>query len=165
MRIRTPLLAAAVMAALAAPIAGAQTSQKSGDGYVYAPTTMGSRNPQPFVGEPVASAAAGAEADAQRLNPIVEAMNADASLKGSKLTLVPDPDTEVLIVTGVTVTRDQMTRALEIAASGAGEGNVANAIQPEELVIATTPQAPEGEINPNAAQAASPAPTSASTSL
>ena len=133
MKIRTPLLVAAVMSALAAPLAGAQTSQKSGDGYVYAPTTLGSRNPQAFVGEPVASAASGAEADAQRLNPIVEALNADASLKGSKLTVVPDGET--LVVTGVTVTRDQMKRAVEIATTGAGEGKVANAIQTEELVI------------------------------
>ena len=156
------LCAAGVMPALA------QTSQKSGDSYVYAPTTLGWRNPQPYVAEPTASVATGAQGDTARLNATVEALNAEASLKGSKLTVAPDAD--ALLVTGVTVTRDQMKRALEIAASQAGEGKVVNAIQTEELVIVDNPvpsaapetqaaapdnPAQEGEIVPKPAPAAS----------
>jgi hypothetical protein len=135
---RTCLAIAAVLAAAGALPAAAQTSLKSGDGYVYAPTTLGSRNPQPYVAEPTASAASGLEAPAERLGSIVEALNAEATLKGSKLTVGPENE-EVVILTGVTVTRDQMKRAMEIAASQAGEGKVINAITSEELVITAAP--------------------------
>ena len=84
MKPRTCLAIAAVVAAAGALPATAQTSVKSGDGYVYAPTTLGSRNPQPYVVEPTASAVAGLEAPAERLGSIVEALNAEGSLKGSK---------------------------------------------------------------------------------
>ena len=167
MRIPTSLTLALLFAASVTP-ALAQTSQKSGDSYVYAPTILGSRNPQPYVAEPTASLATGAQGDTERLNAIVQALNAEASLKGSKLTIAPDG--EALLVTGVTVTRDQMKRAVEIAASQAGEGKVVNAIQTEELVIVENPvpsEAPapqasasdnpaqEGEIVPKEAPAAS----------
>lgn len=136
MKARLPMVLAAIVAATATGLAGALDSQKSGDGYVYAPATKGERNPVPYVAEPVASLAAGVQpADAERLNAAVQAINADAAMKGSKVTLVPDG--EVVFVTGVTVTRDQMKRALELA--GADGSKVANAITTEELVIVQNP--------------------------
>ena len=93
---RTCLAIAAAFAAAGGLPAAAQTSLKSGDGYVYAPTTLGSRNPQPYVAEPTASAASGLEAPAERLGSIVEALNAEATLKGSKLTVGPENE-EVVI--------------------------------------------------------------------
>jgi hypothetical protein len=113
---------------------------KSGDTYVYAPTTLGSRSPLPYVNEPIASASASVAGPSQTLEPIVQALNAEASLKGSKLTVAPDGET--ITLTGVTITRDQMKRAMEIVTSQAGEGKVANAIQTEELVVVSEPQAP-----------------------
>jgi hypothetical protein len=86
-----------------------------------------------YVDEPVASLAAGVQAD-ERTNAVVQALNADASLKGSKLTVAPDGD-DLVYLTGVTVTRDQMKRALELA--GSGGGKVANAITSEQLVISS----------------------------
>ena len=53
------VMAALVVATGTALAAIAADSQKSGDGYVYAPTTLGSRTPQAYVAEPVASAAVG----------------------------------------------------------------------------------------------------------
>jgi hypothetical protein len=138
MKSRIPQAIAVIVAATAASLAGAYDSQKSGDAYVYAPTTLGSRSPQPYVSEPVASMAAGAQAgDAGHVTAIVEALNAEQSLKGSKLTVAPDG--EKVLMTGVTVTREQMNRALDIAHSQAGDGNVTNAITSEELVIVTNP--------------------------
>ena len=153
MKITVPLTLALLFAAGVTP-ALAQTSQKSGDSYVYAPTTLGSRNPQPYVSEPIASLATGAQGDTERLNAVIQALNAETSLQGSKLTIAPDG--EALLVTGVTVTRDQMKRAVEIATSQAGEGKVVNAIQTEELVIVENP-APSAPPAPQAAAADNPA--------
>ena len=149
----SPALALLIAAGVAVP-AFAQTSMKSGDTYVYAPTVLGSRNPVPFVNEPIASSSASVAGPSQTMEPIVQALNAEASLKGSKLTVVPDGET--IVLTGVTVTHDQMKRAVEIVTSQVGEGKVANAIQTEELVVASAPPAapPAPEASPPAPEAA-----------
>ena len=84
-----------------------------------------------YVGEPVASIAAGSPLS-ERANAIVEALNADTSLKGSKLTVAPDGD-DLVYLTGVTVTREQMKRAMQIA--GGQEGKAANAITSEQMAV------------------------------
>src|SRR6187455_1509314 len=129
-----PAVVFLIAAGFAVP-AFAQTSVKSGDTYVYAPTVLGSRNPVPYVNEPIASESTGVAGPSQTLEPIVQALNAEASLKGSKLTVAPDG--EMITLTGVTVTREQMKRAVEIVTSQAGEGKVANAIQTDELFVAS----------------------------
>jgi hypothetical protein len=101
--------------------------------------TLATDPPANLVSEPVATASAASGSVAEAANPIVQALNAEASLKGSKLTVVPDG--EVVFLTGVTLTRDQMKLAMQIAAAQAGEGKAANAIQPQELVIVTDPDA------------------------
>ena len=61
---------------------------------------------------------------------IAKELNADTSLQGSKLTVAPDADT--ITLTGVTKTRDQATKANEVATGIAGELRVINAIRPED---------------------------------
>lgn len=130
MRTRPAFSLAALAAATAAAWALAQAP---------APATA-------YVDEPIASVAAGVQPN-ERANAVVQALNADASLKGSKLTVAPDGD-DLVYLTGVTVTRDQMNRAMELA--GAGGGKVANAITSEELVIASNvpPQVTASESAP-----------------
>ena len=97
--------------------------------------------PQPpanLVEEPTASAFRTDNApEAERVKPIVDALNADASLKASKIVVVPDQ--EVITLVGVTVSDAQRKRAMEIAASQAGGAKVANALTTQQLVI-NTPQ-------------------------
>lgn len=144
-------LVLAILLALGAVPALSQTSVQSGDTYVYAPTVLGSRAPLAYVAEPAASVATGTQPDAERLNAITTALNADPALKGSKITVAPDG--EALLLTGVAVTRAQKARAMEVATSQAGGAMVVNAIQSEELVIEQNPQvaAPAPEAAPEPA--------------
>src|SRR4029079_7070069 len=77
--------------------------------------------------EPIASATKfdGGEA----INAVVQALNADASLQNSKITV--QQDGEVLLLTGAAQTKEQVTRATEIASASAGGAQVVNAIQPD----------------------------------
>jgi osmotically-inducible protein OsmY len=59
----------------------------------------------------------------------VQALNADASLKNSKITVQQDGDS--LLLTGAADTKDQVTRATEIANASAGGAPVVNVIQPD----------------------------------
>ena len=117
MRNRSVFSLAALFAATAAALAFAQAP---------APATA-------YVDEPVASLATGVPAN-ERANAVVQALNGDAALKGSKLTVAPDGE-DLVYLTGVTVTRDQMKRAMEVA--GTGGGKVVNAITTEQLVISS----------------------------
>ena len=137
MRTRPAFSLAALVAATAAVWALAQAP---------APATA-------YVDEPIASLATGAQAN-ERTNAVVQALNADASLKGSKLTVAPDGD-DLVYLTGVTVTRDQMKRAMELA--GSGEGKAVNAITSEQLVIASNvpPQVTASESAPATPEMAS----------
>ena len=119
MRTRIACTLAALVAATAAVSASAQ-----------APA-----NAPAYVEEPIASIATGAPAS-ERANAIAQALNADAALKGSKLTVAQDGE-DLVYLTGVTVNREQMKRAMDIAGSQAGEGKVANAMTTEQLVVAS----------------------------
>jgi hypothetical protein len=95
----------------------------------------------PFVSEPVASLA-GASGDADSLKAIADALNAEPSLKNSKITVQKDGD--AVLLTGTALTRAQHDKASAIAASQAGgEGKVVNAMLTSEiLIVVPEPQAP-----------------------
>ena len=98
------------------------------------------------VAEPTASAPRSDGADSERVKPIVDALNAEASLKGAKMTVVPEADGVTL--RGVTLTDAQRKRAIEIATAQAGEGKVSNALQTEQVVIEQSPPQPVAPAQP-----------------
>jgi BON domain len=110
----SPLVAGILAAAI--PLAFAQQPTPVGEG------------PR-FVQEPVATTSR----DDAVANAIAQELNADPSLKQSKITV--QPVEEGIMLTGVTPSYAQMRRAGEIAKAHAGEGQVANVIQSEELLI------------------------------
>ena len=89
--------------------------------------------PVVYVEEPIAAAAIAEGPGAETVNAIVQALNADASLKGSKITV--QADGEVAILTGVAPTKELRDRASEIAS--AGGATIVNAMQAERTVYAT----------------------------
>jgi hypothetical protein len=84
----------------------------------------------PFVQEPIATSTRAQGADAQLGEAIVKALDADPSLKDSKITV--QPDNGKVTLTGATLTRAQKQRAGEIAMAQAGEGKVVNIILDDE---------------------------------
>ena len=125
---------AAVLAAGALPLAFAQANapaQTNPAAQTNAPAVT-------YVSEPIASASS-ANAAQGPVGAIVQELNADTSLNGSKITVQPDENT--VILTGVTRTYAQATRASKVAATHAGEGKVVNAILTEEIVILVAPPA------------------------
>jgi glucose/arabinose dehydrogenase len=128
---------------------------------LVAATGLALAHAETYVSEAIASVATGTpDADLQRLNAIVEALNADTSLKGSKLTV--SPEGELVYLTGVTSTRAQMGRAVQIASSQAGDGKVANAITTEELKIVPAPNPATAMLEANPSGVAGEPPASAS---
>jgi BON domain-containing protein len=119
---------AMAFAALAVPLASAQPALPQPD---YHPNPSGSNPDNTFVEEPTASASKTEGAEGELAKPLVEALNADASLKGSKITVLPEKDTVTL--TGSAATRDQVKRAGDIAAGQVGQGNVINTIQSSQM--------------------------------
>lgn len=79
----------------------------------------------PYAPDAIASPIKREGASADLETAIVQALNADASLKGSKITVAAEKDG--VLLTGV-ATKAQRKKAAEIASSSAGEGNVVNAI-------------------------------------
>ena len=101
----------------------------------------------------VASAWTSAAPAAENLNAIVQALNADASLKDSKITVQPDGDN--VLLTGVAQTREQAQRATEIATAAAGGGVVVNVIRSGK----TTYETPDYDLQATAqAQTQEPSP-------
>jgi hypothetical protein len=89
--------------------------------------------PMTFVSEPAASASRTEGPNAELADAIVQALNADPSLKeGCKLTVQPEENGTVTI-TGVTLTKAQAQRAMDIATDKVGAGNVISAIRPAEV--------------------------------
>jgi osmotically-inducible protein OsmY len=157
MKLRTRhILAIATTAALMAPVASAQSTVGNPRGGVAPPgTTLTDSNvptttpdetaaaarasghnphdvPQmTYVSEPTASASKTEGADGELAKAVVDEMNADPSLKGSKITVQPEQDKVTL--SGVTVTMDQAKKAGQIAASKVGAGNVTNAIRNSDM--------------------------------
>lgn len=79
-----------------------------------------------FAPGPVASAASDTGDDKTLVDSIVGALNADASLKDSKVAVSAEKGTVTL--TGATQTRAQRDKIAEIATAQAGEGKVVNAV-------------------------------------
>lgn len=146
---------AALLAAAAVSLAAAQATQSASDAQAAANagsgTAMSNANvpdtkpdvnssavsasgkkqapspPMNFADEPIASASTTQGADAQMLDGIVKALNADASLKDAKITVQPDEGN--VLLTGRALTGAQKQRATQIAAAQAGERKVVNVIQ------------------------------------
>ncbi|HUJ00108.1 MAG TPA: BON domain-containing protein [Usitatibacter sp.] len=117
MKSRIPACAAALLAAGAVSLAAAQTAQ---------PSPPASSPSLDFVQEPIATATQAQGKDAQLGAAIVQALDADPSLKDSKITV--QPENGKVTLTGATLTRAQKQRAGEIAIAQAGQGKVINAI-------------------------------------
>jgi len=91
--------------------------------------------------EPVASALSGqSAADDAIVKSLVDALNNDASMKGSKITVSNDKG--VAYLTGTTQTEQQARQAAQLAAASAGEGNVVTVIQPAKMTYMKPPQMP-----------------------
>jgi len=74
---------------------------------------------------------------------VVDALNQDASLKGSKITVSADQG--IVSLTGVTNDEQQTRKAMQIASSKVGgEGNVISVIQSTKMTY-QTPQAQESQ--------------------
>ena len=110
---------AALLVAGAVPLAYAQVDPPAG-----------------LVDEPVASVSR----DDALANSVAQALNADASLKHSKVTVQPDEGGTILL-TGSALTELQRVRASQIATQLAGEGKVVNTIAHDEHVV-VVPSAP-----------------------
>lgn len=94
-----------------------------------------------FADEPVASSAsAQSAADDAIVKSLIEALNNDASMKGSKITV--SNENGVAILVGRTQTEQQARQAAQLAAATAGEGNVVNAIQPAKITYLKPPKMP-----------------------
>ena len=102
------------------------------------PFAQAAQAPAGLVDEPVASVSRSDE----RADAIAAALNADASLKASKITVQADEAN--ILLTGSALTELQRLQASKIATSLAGEGKVVNTISTDENVIAV-PSAPETE--------------------
>lgn len=108
--------------------------------------------PAGLVEEPVASVSrSDTVADA-----IAQELNADASMKHSKVTVQPDEGT--ILLTGSTLTDAQTRRAIQVATSHAGQGKVSSGILSNEIVLwGPPPQESETEIAVDEPTVAEPA--------
>jgi len=118
------LPAAAVIACGAVSIAAAQTSDAPSPSLAY-------------VDEPIASAMTSDGPDADKVNAIVQALNADASLKHAKITV--QTDNEVVLLTGAATTQEQVQHATDVARGSAANAKIVNVVQPDH----TTYKAPQ----------------------
>lgn len=117
------LLAALVLGA--APLAFAQSAPPA-EGTPVEPA-----KPQPsYVAGPVASVTR----DDPVAGTIAQALNADAALKNSKITVQPGEDGTILL-TGATTSEANKIRATEVAQSHAGGSQVVNTLAHDENVI------------------------------
>ena len=92
----------------------------------WTPSTPLAPSDLTFVQEPVASLSRTEGADAEIAKAIADALNAEPTMKNSKITVQPDNGTFTL--TGVVPTREQVKKAGEIAQQLAGDGVVIHAI-------------------------------------
>lgn len=134
MKLRISQVVAALLASGTLSLASAQIAAPPAN----QPEAKLPQPPAGLVAEPVASASRTEGPGTEITNPIVQDLVADASLRNSKITV--QPDGEVVLLTGVTQTRAQMKRAVEIATAKAGEGKVVNAITTEEFVVVQQPE-------------------------
>ena len=88
-----------------------------------------------YADAPVASAL-NANSEDDLVKTVVDALNQDASLKGSKITVSSDQG--VVSLTGVTDSEQQAKKAVQIAsAKTGGDGNVINVIQSAKMTYDT----------------------------
>ena len=125
----TPKKLLAVLAASAAGLVSAQALAPAADipasGVVLAE-------------QPRASIATGARGPhVEAANAIVQALAADASMRGSKVTVTPEENT--ILLTGVTPTLRQLGRVVQIASQHAGEAKLINGLNTEEVFIEPNP--------------------------
>ena len=85
---------------------------------------------------PTASPVTAEGPNAEQMNAVVLALNADTSLQRSKITVQIDENGNVLL-TGAVDSQEQAERASEIAASVAGDGKVINAIVADRVKYRT----------------------------
>jgi hypothetical protein len=85
----------------------------------------------PFVNEPAASTYVKEGDDADLANRVVQALNADPSLKNSKITVQPEKGN--VLLTGSVATTEQARLATALANGQVGNGTVVNAIQPDQI--------------------------------
>jgi hypothetical protein len=132
---RIPTLIAAL---LAAGVASAQAPKPAPDAAAPTPVSALKLSEQPMF-----SITTGTQSpNAQAANAIAQALAADTSLKGAKITVQPEQNG--ILLTGVTSTLAQMNRAVQIANQHAGGGPVVSAISTEEVFIAPNPTGPTG---------------------
>jgi osmotically-inducible protein OsmY len=89
-----------------------------------------------YVTAPIASSFKADGPQAEQMNTLVQALNGEASLQGSKITVQIDDGGNVLL-TGATDSQEQAERAAQIATSQAGQGKVVNAIVPGRVTYRT----------------------------
>lgn len=85
--------------------------------------------PAGLVEEPVASVSRSDD----MANAIAQALNADAAMKHSKVTVQPDEGS--IFLSGTTLTDAQARRAIQVATSHAGQGKVSSGILSNEIVL------------------------------
>jgi len=98
--------------------------------------------PQPtgplnLVPEPAASLSSDKAPGADVGKQLVEQINGDESLKGSKITIVPEQDAVTLV--GSTQTVAQSRKIAQMAAEKVGVAKVTNALRPSEIYIEVAP--------------------------
>jgi len=120
--------AAAVIACGAVSIAAAQTRDAPAPPVAYGDA-------------PIASATKSDGPDADKVNAIVQALNAEASLKNAKITVQTDND--VVLLTGAAATQEQVQRATDIARGSADNAKIVNVVQPDHTTY-KAPQASPG---------------------
>jgi hypothetical protein len=96
--------------------------------------------PPVVVSEPIASVSKADDA----ANAIAQALTADASMQGSKITV--QPEEAMVLLTGVTATEAQRVKATQIAAAQSGGKPVVNAISASEVVIQVPDPKPGNEV-------------------
>ena len=126
MKSRIPLYVSALVAAGSVSVAIAQGAQPSQQSAARASAISQLQ----FVQEPIATATKAQGTDAQLADSIVKALDADSSMKDSKITVQADAGT--VLLTGATLTGAQKKRAGEIAIAQAGQGKVVNVILDDE---------------------------------
>jgi osmotically-inducible protein OsmY len=89
-----------------------------------------------FSEQPVASAVAGTpDNEAALVNQVVDALNQDGSFKLAKITVSAYQG--LVTLTGTTATSSDAKRAVDIASSKAGTGNVVSVLQPGRISYPT----------------------------
>jgi hypothetical protein len=102
------------------------------------PPAPAPNGPLNFVSEPTASLSSDQAPGADVGKQLVEQINADESLKGSKITVVPEDGAVTLV--GTTKSYAQAQKIAQLAAEKVGVAKVTNAIRDSEVRVEPVPQ-------------------------